>query len=137
MKTATLRRDWPMLITTCLAFGGLSTALIMCLLIGFGLNTYVGKEALYLAAGLLLMNYLFVAYRDRALKKTTLHRVIAISFFAAESLLAEALLLGICGVSFGSLWVKLPCLIGSCALPLSWGGRLLLHFRKQSQKNSD
>ena len=35
-------------LTTCLALGGTLTTLWICAVIGFGLHTTVGKEALYL-----------------------------------------------------------------------------------------
>ena len=67
MKKKT-KTDWLVLITTCLAAGGIGTVIIFCFLIGFGLNTMVGKEALYIGAGLLLINLIVIWRREARLE---------------------------------------------------------------------
>ena len=62
------KTDWLVLITTCLAAGGIGTVIIFCFLIGFGLNTMVGKEALYIGAGLLLINLIVIWRREARLE---------------------------------------------------------------------
>ena len=42
------QHDIPVLLTGCLAAGGAGMFLIMSVLIGFGVSTLIGREAMYL-----------------------------------------------------------------------------------------
>ena len=131
------KTDWPVLITTCLAAGGIGTVLLFCFLIGFGLNTLVGKEALYVGAGLLLINLFVIRRREAHLEAgmtpilRRMHTAFVWTWRIGGALLLAALVLGICGVGFGKLWVKLPCLIGTILLPIGWLGHLGTFFRRK------
>ena len=41
-------KDLLLRLTFCLAVGGLGTVAVMCLFVGFGFSTVIGKEAVYL-----------------------------------------------------------------------------------------
>lgn len=131
------KTDWPVQITTCLAAGGIATVIIMCFLIGFGLHTVVGKEALYVGALLLLINLFVIRRREAQLKAgmtvilRRIHFVFVWMWRIGAALLLIALVLGICRVGFGKLWVKLPCLIGTILLPLGWLGNLITFDRRR------
>lgn len=137
MKNAAGKTDWAVQITTCLAVGGIGTVLILCFLIGFGLNTMVGKEALYVGAGLLLVNLGVIRWREKQLEAgmtevlRRIHLVFVWMWRVGAALLLIALVLGIFHVGFGNLWVKLPCLIGTILLPLGWLGNLITYDRRK------
>ena len=131
------KTDWLVLITTCLAAGGIGTVIIFCFLIGFGLNTMVGKEALYIGAGLLLINLIVIWRREARLEAgmtpilRRMHTIFVWTWKIGAVLLLIALVLGICGVGFGKFWVKLPCLIGTILLPIGWLGNLITFTRRR------
>ena len=50
------QHDIPVLLTGCLAVGGAGMFLIMSVLIGFGVSTLIGREAMYLCLLLELVN---------------------------------------------------------------------------------
>ena len=52
------QHDIPVLLTGCLAAGGAGMFLIMSVLIGFGVSTLIGREAMYLCLLLELVNLL-------------------------------------------------------------------------------
>lgn len=139
MKASDIKKDKLILLTTCLAAGGIGMAVIFCFLIGFGLNTMVGKEALYAAAVLLILNLWAIRHREKEWKpersaalrrgRTLCNRLWQLGI----ALLLLALIFGIFGVRFGDLRVKLPCLLGTIFLPLGWLGALLI-FRYETKK---
>lgn len=137
MKKTVAKTDWPVLISTCLAAGGIGMMLILCFLIGFGLNTFVGKEAVYVCAGLLLLNLVLLRWRENRLEAgmTPILRRVQLVFVCTwhigAALLLFALLLGICGIGFGKLWIKLPCLLGTIFLPCGWFGNLIIFDRRR------
>lgn len=135
--------DRAALVFTCLGFGGLGMAIIMCLLIGFGFHTTVGKEALYTAFVLQALNLAVARHREtRFLKGRTaptpskkMHRLrLAATWLwcVGAALLIVSLVLAVCGMHFGNFWVKLPCTVGALLAPLGWLG-LLVCFRRHRQ----
>lgn len=136
-------RDRAALVFTCLGFGGLGMAIIMCLLIGFGFHTTVGKEALYTAFVLQALNLAVARWREirflkgRAAptpsKKMRRLRLVATWLWCAGAVfLVASLILAVCGMHFGNFWVKLPCTFGAILAPLGWLG-LLVCFRRRRQ----
>lgn len=136
------KHDWLTLLTGCLACGGIGAVLIMCFLIGFGLHTFVGKEALYTAFALQAVNLATIRLRERQLrlanapaasvKMRRLHLCFAWSWRIGAVALLLSLILAVCGVSFGSLWVRIPCIFGTVLTPLGWLGALT-SFRRRKQ----
>ena len=59
------QHDIPVLLTGCLATGGAGMFLIMSVLIGFGVSTLIGREAMYLCLLLELVNLLVLHARSR------------------------------------------------------------------------
>lgn len=59
------QHDIPVLLTGCLAAGGAGMFLIMSVLIGFGVSTLIGREAMYLCLLLELVNLLVLHARAR------------------------------------------------------------------------
>lgn len=142
MQRKLLQHDWLTLLTGCLACGGIGAAFIMCFLIGFGLHTFVGKEALYTAFGLQAVNLAAIRLRERQLrlanapaasvKMRRLHLCFAWSWRIGAGALLLSLVLAICGVSFGSLWVRISCILGTVLALLGWLGALA-SFRRRKQ----
>lgn len=135
--------DRAALVFTCLAFGGLGMEIIMCLLIGFGFHTTVGKEALYTALVLQMLNLAVARRRELRLlkgqttptpsKKMRRLRLVATWLWCGgTALLVVSLILAVCGMHFGNFWVKLPCTVGAILAPLGWLG-LLACFRRRHQ----
>lgn len=143
MKTSHPRQDLLLLITVCLAIGGIGAAFILCFLIGFGLHTFVGKEALYTAFGLQTLSLAVVRIRERQLrlkgapsasiKMRRVHLCFAWSWRVGAVCLLSSLVMALCGISFGSLWVRILCVVGAILTPLGWLGALAsLHRRRQA-----
>lgn len=143
MKTTPHRRDWLIALTVCLAFGGLGAAFILCILIGFGLHTFIGKEALYIAFGLQALNLVVIRVREQQLRldgapaaSVKMRRVrlcFAWLWRVGAVCLLLSLILAICGVSFRNPWVRVPCTVGAILTPLGWLGALAcLHRRRQA-----
>lgn len=143
MKSTLRRHDWLIALTVCLAFGGIGAAFILCFLIGFGLHTFVGKEALYVAFVLQALNLAVIRLRERQLrlggaptasvKMRRVHLCFAWSWRVGALCLLLSLVLALCGVSFGSPWVRIPCIVGTILTPLGWLGALAsLHRRRQA-----
>lgn len=130
MKTDRLRRDWAVLITTCMAVGGIFTALFLCVFVDFGLNSLVGKEALYVCLVLNAANVFTLYLRRRRSGKparstrlqAALSRLAPPLWCAGVALLLFALIAGLCGVGFGEALVYYPCLFGTLLVPLAWLG---------------
>lgn len=143
MKSKLPPHDWAILATVCLAFGGVGAAFIMCVLIGFGVHTFVGKEALYIAFGLQTLNLAVIRVRERQLrlggapapsiKMRRVHLIFAWIWRGGAVCLLSSLLFAICGVSSGSLLVRIPCTAGAILTPLGWLGALAsFHRRRQA-----
>lgn len=138
------RRNWLVAISVCLAFGGIGNVIVICFLIGFGLHTVVGKEALYVAFALQLGSLLACHFSERRLSKgrkaytpsKKMRRVRNIStvvWALGALLLILSLVLAILGISFANFWVQYPCVIGAILAPLGWIGLLLVsHYRHQA-----
>lgn len=140
------QHDQLSLIFTCLAFGGLGAGIIMCLFIGFGFHTVIGKEAIYTTLTLQGLDLAIVGIRERRFFR--LHpaptpskkaRRLYVGFLgiwcAAVALLLFSLILAICGTPLGNAWVKLPCTIGTIASPIGWLGLLFCFHRKRQAAN--
>ena len=143
MKPTLRRHDWLIGLTVCLAFGGVGAAFILCFLIGFGLHTFIGKEALYIAFGLQALNLAVIRVRERQLrlggaptasvKMRRVHLCFAWFWRIGAVCLLFSLVLAICGMSFSSLLVRIPCVVGTILTPLGWLGALAsFHRRRQA-----
>ena len=125
------RSDVLLRILTCLALGGMVMALWLCVLIGFGIHTTVGKEALYLCL-LLQVPQLTVAAlrlrREKAALGKALRQLLCLFgclWCGGAALLLFSLGMALAGRSYGSVWVSLPCLIGMICAALGWVGQLV------------
>lgn len=143
MKKKLPQRDWAILLTVCLAFGGVGAVVIMCLLIGFGIHTFVGKETLYTAFALQAVNLVVIRTREMQLRRAgapapsvkmrRVHLVIAWIWRLGAACLVASLVLALCGFGFGSLPVRIPCVVGSVLAPIGWLGALAsFHRRRQA-----
>ena len=128
------QHDIPVLLTGCLAAGGAGMFLIMSVLIGFGVSTLIGREAMYLCLLLELVNLLVLHARAGALlrsgkapqpspKMRLLRRVSGIGW------LTGSLALLLFGLPLANIWVKLAAYIGVPVMMLSWAGCLIV-FRR-------
>lgn len=129
------RSDVLLRILTCLALGGMVMALWLCVLIGFGIHTTVGKEALYLCL-LLQVPQLTVAAlrlrREKAALGKALRQLLCLFgclWCGGAALLLFSLGMALAGLSYGSVWVSLPCLIGMICAALAWVGHLVCLWR--------
>lgn len=127
------QHDVPVLLTGCLAAGGAGMFLIMSVLIGFGVSTLIGREAMYLCLLLELVNLLVLHARAGALlrsgkapqpspKMRLLRRVSGIGWLTGAVLL-------LFGLPLANIWVKLAAYIGVPVMMLSWAGCLIV-FRR-------
>ena len=119
------QHDIPVLLTGCLAAGGAGMFLIMSVLIGFGVSTLIGREAMYLCLLLELVNLLVLHARAGAL----LRRVSGIGWLTGAVLLVGSLVLLLFGLPLANIWVKLAAYIGVPVMMLSWAGCLIV-FRR-------
>lgn len=127
-----------------LAFGGLGMVIILCLLIGFGFHTFVGKEALYIGFVMQLPSILLLRRRERRAVPLTapLRTAEQISLWLwrfGALLFTVSLLLALCGLRFGSFWVKYTCVSGAIAVWLGWLGEVVVRFlqgRGQKARNA-
>ena len=122
-------------LTTCLALGGTLTTLWICAVIGFGLHTTVGKEALYLWLVLQALQLLSAAVRLRR-GGVTLSRRLRLALRGLLCLwcggvvaLLASLGAALAGLSYGSVWVSLPCTIGTICISAGWAGQLVCLWR--------
>ena len=129
------QHDVPVLLTGCLAAGGAGMFLIMSVLIGFGVSTLIGREAMYLCLLLELVNLLVLHARAGALlrsgkapqpspKMRLLRRVSGIGWLTGAVLLVGSLALLLFGLPLANIWVKL-----AAYMMLSWAGCLIV-FRR-------
>ena len=125
------QHDIPVLLTGCLAAGGAGMFLIMSVLIGFGVSTLIGREAMYLCLLLELINLLVLHARAGALlrsgkapqpspKMRLLRRVSGIGWLTGAVLLVGSLVLLLFGLPLANIWVKLAAYIGVPVMMLSW-----------------
>ena len=126
------QHDIPVLLTGCLAAGGAGMFLIMSVLIGFGVSTLIGREAMYLCLLLELVNLLVLHARAGALlrsgkapqpspKMRLLRRVSGIGWLTGAVLLVGSLALLLFGLPLANIWVPV--------MMLSWAGCLIV-FRR-------
>ncbi len=122
----------------CLAFGGVGMVIVLCFLIGFGIYSVVGKEAIYLCWLLMAASLLTLTLRERSVRKKRrkasgkmfrVRLLFALLWHLATALLLSSLLLLLLGMSLTNAWVRYLCLIGVCCLPLGWLGMLLCLHR--------
>ena len=134
------QHDIPVLLTGCLAVGGAGMFLIMSVLIGFGVSTLIGREAMYLCLLLELVNLLVLHARAGALlrsgkapqpspKMRLLRRISGIGWLTGAVLLVGSLALLLFGLPLANIWVKLAAYIGVPVMMLSWAGCLIV-FRR-------
>ena len=114
--------------------------LIMSVLIGCGVSTLIGREAMYLCLLLELVNLLVLHARAGALlrsgkapqpspKMRLLRRVSGIGWLTGAVLLVGSLVLLLFGLPLANIWVKLAAYIGVPVMMLSWAGCLIV-FRR-------
>lgn len=132
----------PFLISLFLTLGGIVMALFMCVYVDFGLNSTVGKLAVYIAFCLQAVNVLLVRLRMHRLikegapapseKMRRFHRIFSWIWRLGAVLLLLSLLLILCGMEKSDPWVRYTCLAGVCLLPVGWLG-ILAAFRRRDQ----
>lgn len=129
------RSDVLLRILTCLALGGMVMALWLCVLIGFGIHTTVGKEALYLCLLLQVPQLTVVALRlrrEKAALGKALRQLLCLFvclWCSGAALLLFSLGMALAGLSYGSVWVSLPCQIGMICAALGWAGQFVCLWR--------
>ncbi len=143
------KRNWSVLIPVCLAFGGLGNIIVMCVLIGFGIHTTVGKEAIYVALALECISLLACSRWERRLKTAhpnyiagekirRFRRICGMLWLLGAGLLMLSLILALCGLRMTGLWVRIPCIAGLILAPIGWIGLLLsYHHRQEALLNSE
>ncbi len=143
------KRNWAVMIPVCLAFGGLGNILIMCILIGFGFHTVVGKEAIYVALALEFVSLLACSRHERRLEREhpnyvageklrRFRRICGGIWLSGAGLLLLSLSLALCGLRMTALWVRIPCIAGLILAPIGWIGLLLsYHHRQEALLHSD
>lgn len=116
-------KDLLLRLTFCLAVGGLGTVAVMCLFVGFGFSTVIGKEAVYLCLVLQAVHVAVMHSRENRLlrssqaplpsKKMRCIRAFAAWLWRLGALtLVASLFLILIGMLMSSLWVVLTCWIG-------------------------
>ena len=128
------QHDIPVLLTGCLAAGGAGMFLIMSVLIGFGVSTLIGREAMYLCLLLVLHARAGALLRSGKApqpspKMRLLRRVSGIGWLTGAVLLVGSLALLLFGLPLANIWVKLAAYIGVPVMMLSWAGCLIV-FRR-------
>lgn len=133
--------ELPVKLTACLTLGGFAATLIMCFFIGFGFDSTVGKEALYVFLFLESINVLTVFLGGRRLRKradvpaeaTKMRRFRRIAaglwLFGAAAMLFS-LVLVLLGRRYGDLLVLLPCHGGLLLTWLTWPAILMSYHRR-------
>ncbi len=135
------KQNWPAVISLCLAFGGIVTVIVICFLIGFGLHSAVGKDALYVAFALQVINLIVMKYMENRpaqgkkhhtpSKKMRKFRLIVFLIWASGALLLSAsLLLVFCGLHMTNAWVRYTCIAGAILSPIGWIGLLMAAHRQ-------
>ena len=134
------KRDWLLRLTLCLAVGGLGMAGIMCLFVGFGFSTVIGKEAVFLYWLLQCVNVIVMRIRESSLlrsaqapapsKRMRILRLSAAWLWRLGSItLLASMVFALCGMLLSSLLVVLTCWIGFFATLIGWLGRLMTFYR--------
>ena len=143
------KRNWSVIIPVCLAFGGLGNILVMCILIGFGFHTVVGKQAIYVALALEAFSLLACSRHEYRLEKEhpnyavgekirRFRRICGILWLSGAGTLLLSLALILCGLRMTNIWVRIPCIAGLIVAPIGWIGLLLsYHHRQEALLNSD
>ncbi len=133
--------ELPVKLTACLTLGGFAAILIMCFFIGFGFDSTVGKEALYVFLFLESINVLTIFLCGRRLRKradvpaeaTKMRRFRRIAaglwLFGAAAMLFS-LVLVLLGRRYGDLLVLLPCHGGLLLTWLTWPAILMSYHRR-------
>lgn len=134
------QRDWLLRLSVCLAAGGLGMVAVMCLFVGFGFSTVIGKEAVYLYLLLQSGNVALITLRERRLLRTAQAPVpskrmrllrLGVKWLwrlGALTLLASlAMVLG--GMLLSNPWVVLTCWFGFFMTAVGWLGCLMTHHR--------
>lgn len=133
-------KDWLLRLSLCLAVGGLGMAGIMCLFIGFGFSTVIGKEALFLYWLLQSVNVMVMRIREIALlrsaqapvpsRRMRVLRLIAEWLWRLGSVtLLASMIFALCGMFLSSPLVVLTCWAGFLATLIGWLGRLMTFHR--------
>lgn len=133
-------KDLLLRLTFCLAVGGLGTVAVMCLFVGFGFSTVIGKEAVYLCLVLQAVHVAVMHSRENRLlrssqaplpsKKMRCIRAFAAWLWRLGALtLVASLFLILIGMLMSSLWVVLTCWIGFFAMLAGWLLRLMTFHR--------
>lgn len=126
-------------LTTCLALGGTVMVLWLCVLIGFGIHTTVGKEGIYLW---LLLQAVQLTAAAAWLRRggmlgrgpRTARRCFLCVWCGGAAALLFSLCMALAGLSYGSAWVSLPCTIGTVAVSVGWSGQFVcLCIRRKRQ----
>ena len=134
------KRDWLLRLTLCLAVGGLGMAGIMCLFVGFGFSTVIGKEAVFLYWLLQCANVIVMRIRESSLlrsaqapapsKRMRILRLSTAWLWRLGSItLLASMVFALCGMLLSSLLVVLTCWIGFFATLIGWLGRLMTFHR--------
>ena len=139
------RKEWLLRLSVCLATGGLGMVAVMCLFVGFGFGTVIGKEALGLYLLLQSGNVALITARERLLlrsaqtpvpsKRMRLLRLSLKWFWRVGALtLLASLVMALCGVLLSNLWVVLTSWIGFCMTVVGWLGRLMTYHRMEQSR---
>lgn len=127
-------------LTGCLALGGAGMLFIMSVLIGFGVSTVVGREALYICLLLQTCNLAAVFSRGQTLlhtglaptpskKMQLLRRLCGGLWIVGALLLLLSLALILFRLPMANFWVKLTCYCGIVMAMAGWVGSLAAYQR--------
>lgn len=136
------QKNWLLRLSVCLATGGLGMVAVMCLFVGFGFSTVIGKEAVYLYLLLQGANVALITARERMLlrsaqapvpsKKMRFLRLGTKWFWRLGVLtLLASLVMVLCGMLLSNPWVVLTCWIGFGITVVGWLGRLMTYHRME------
>lgn len=140
-KQPNIRRDLPVRIATCVAMGGILTVGIICLFVGFGFNTVVGREAVYLSGLFLMANVLLMQCREHRLTREKvfppmsrgMHRYCAVvncGWTLGVLLLLSSGVLLLCGVGLANFWSSFTVISGYVLTLLGWAGNQMAYHRR-------
>lgn len=141
-KQPNIRRDLPVRVASCVAMGGILTVGIICLFVGFGFNTVVGREAVYLSGLFLIINVLLTQCRERRLVRQKvfppmsggMHRFCAVvncGWILGVLLLLSSGALLLCGVGLANFWSSFTVISGYVLALLGWAGNLMAYHRRR------
>lgn len=129
------KKDWLLRITGCIAAGGLIMMVIMCLFIGFGFGTLVGREAVGLYLFLQAVNLIVILCREKKMrarpevpnssaKMCRVRKTGGLFWCIGAGLALLSFGLPLVGVGGDTIWVKLSCWLGVILALLGWLIRL-------------